>query len=141
MWKAVFRKYKQFILYNIVGLINTLVDFGIYSAVYFFTMQSMVSQTAGYLAGVICSFCLNLGITFREEKSGSLLVQAASFLLVNLVSLGASLGLIHLLTSYLGLNGYLAKVPTMLITLLINYFGYKLLVFRGKGKEGHEDDV
>lgn len=141
MWNALFQKYKQFILYYIVGIINTVVDFGIYSGVYFFTTQSMVSQTAGYLAGVACSFCLNRGITFRAEKEGNLLVQMALFLLVNLVSLGASLGFIHLLTNFCGLNGYLAKVPTVLITSLINYFGYKLLVFRGKGREAHSDDV
>ncbi|MBQ1351530.1 MAG: GtrA family protein [Oscillospiraceae bacterium] len=140
MWKALFQKYRQFILYYMVGTINTVIDFSIYSGVFFLTGQSLPSQTAGYLAGVVSSFCLNRGITFREENEGNILFQMATFFMVNLVSLGVSLGLIYLLTSFFGLNGYLAKIPTLLITSLINYFGYKLLVFKGKrGKEPSDD--
>lgn len=134
-------KYKKIIIYYIIGIVNTLVDFAVYSAVLFFTKMPVPSQAAGYSIGVLCSFYLNRGITFRAEKGGSPLLQFLRFMLVNLVSLGISLGSIYLLTDCLGINGYLAKVPISLITSLINYFGYKILVFKGEKQEGTSHDA
>lgn len=139
--KELLIRYKKIIIYYIIGVVNTLVDFGVYSGVFFFTKMPVPSQAVGYLSGVLCSFCLNRRITFRAEKGGSPLLQFLRFMLVNLVSLAVSLGSIHLLTDCLGINGYLAKIPISLITSLINYFGYKILVFKGEEKreEKHYD--
>ena len=129
-WKELLIHYKKIIIYYIIGIINTLVDFAVYSGVFFLTHMPVPSQATGYVSGILCSFCLNRGITFRAEKGGSPLLQFVRFILVNLVSLGISLGSIHLLTDCLGINGYLAKIPISFVTSLINYFGYKFLVFK-----------
>ncbi|MDD4511425.1 MAG: GtrA family protein, partial [Oscillospiraceae bacterium] len=88
--KELLIRYKKIIIYYIIGVVNTLVDFGVYSVVFFFTKMPVPSQAVGYLSGVLCSFCLNRGITFRAEKGGSPLLQFLRFMLVNLVSLAVS---------------------------------------------------
>ena len=133
--KELILKYKQFILYAIVGVINTLVDLGVYSLVLFLSGIPTLSQIVGYASGILCSFCLNRGVTFKEENGGSPLLQFLRFLLVNGVTLGISVLGIRFLTEHWTMSGYLAKLPITVVTFVVNYLGYKILVFR---KPGHE---
>ena len=135
MIRRLLKKYKRFIEYAVIGCINTLVDFCV------FTLFSEVlhasaalSQAAGYLAGIVCSFLLNRNITFRDG-SGSPLGQAVRYAAVNLVSLGVSTWLISVLTGA-GLNRYIAKILVTVLSTFINYFGYKLFVFHIRDNRG-----
>ena len=127
-------KYKTFILYCLVGGINTLLDFCVFTLFNYFTeLDVHVCQALGYTAGVICSFILNRNVTFRKSgrDSDSRLRQAIRFLVVNGVTLTASMLIIDGLVA-LGLNEYIAKIPTQLAVVIINYLGYKIFVFAEK---------
>lgn len=137
--RKLFLKCKRFILFALVGGINTAVDYGVFTLVSLLHAPSWLGQAAGYTAGTICSFLLNRKITFRDGE-GKLLRQALVFVLVNLVSLGVSSALIALLTNTLGINRYIAKIFVTVLTMLMNYFGYKLLVFKIKEKREDEQD-
>ena len=116
----------------LVGGINTLVDMGIFSLIYYVVLSGnpdlfYIPFAIGYLCGVVCSFVLNKVFTFRDE--GSTKTQWAPFLAVNLISLGAGQGGMALL-GMVGINGILAKIITVPVTLAINYIGSKLFVFK-----------
>lgn len=140
MIKTLFEKCRRVILFGLTGCINTLVDFGMFTVCSeLLHMTPAPSQAAGYAAGVVCSFVLNRKFTFRDGQS-RLLWQLLSFVLVNAVSLGASSLLISVLTSA-ELNKYIAKVIVTLVSMCINYFGYKHLVFRiQNNKEDTRDE-
>lgn len=136
MLKALFQKFRRLILFCITGCINTLVDFGVFTVcAELLHFGAGVSQAAGYVSGVVCSFLLNKNLTFRDGhgKAGR---QVLLFILVNAVSLGVSSFLISLLTAA-ELNKYLAKIIVTLVSMCINYFGYKHLVFQIRN---HEED-
>ena len=141
MLKALFQKFRRVILFGITGCINTLVDFGVFTVCSeLLHWDAGPCQAAGYLSGVVCSFLLNKNITFRDGHGGRLGWQLLLFVIVNAVSLGASSLLIDLLTQA-ELNRYIAKLIVTLLSMCINYFGYKHLVFQIKeNKEDMRDE-
>lgn len=140
MIRRLLEKYRRPILFAVVGCINTLVDFGVFTfCAELLRFGAGASQTAGYLAGIACSFLLNRNVTFRDGR-GSALYEALRYIVVNLLSLGVSTLLIWVFTNA-GLNKYIAKIAVTVITMLINYFGYKIFVFRIKdNKEDQRDE-
>jgi putative flippase GtrA len=131
-------KYRQPILFCLIGGINTLVDWAAYSLILILSgtrggFALLAAQTAGFTAGVANSFAMNRWFTFRREsKGGRTGKQLVKFLLVNALTLSMSYGALLLLTQIAGINEFAAKVPLVPLTLCVNYFGYKLFVFKGK---------
>lgn len=126
MW----RKFRSFILYAIIGCFNTLLDFLVFTGAHeLLKLSPEVSHVLGYIAGFVSGFVLNRNITFRKENSSNVFLQVLKFLLVNLLSLGTSTLVLHLLTGA-GLNEYIAKVLAQIVVTLINFFGYRFFVFR-----------
>ena len=116
----------------LVGGINTLVDMGIFSLIYYVILSGnqnlfYIPFAIGYLCGVVCSFVLNKVFTFRDK--GNTKTQWLPFLIVNLISLGAGQGGMALL-GLAGITGILAKLITVPVTLAINYLGSKIFVFK-----------
>ncbi len=55
---------KEFLKYNLVGVINTLVGFGIIFILMFLGLSPILSNAIGYLIGSSISFILNSTIYF-----------------------------------------------------------------------------
>lgn len=132
-------KYRQPLLFCLIGGMNTAVDYAVYSAVLFLSgtrgdvsaILLLIAQVCGIAAGVANSFGMNRWFTFRHEaKGGTTGIQLIRFLLVNALTLTLSYAALWALTRQ-GVNPYLAKVPVVPLTMLVNYFGYKLFVFKG----------
>jgi len=136
--KSLFMKYRRIIIYAAVGCINTLVDMAIYYLLVIFTaIPEGGAQAIGYSCGVLCSFILNRTVTFKDRDGGKLYVQIFRFLIINGVSLLVSIYGIELLTGLFN-SKYWAKPVITIVTMLINYIGYNLIVFNKK-KEDHTD--
>ena len=122
-------RYKRPFLYAIVGGINTGVDFAAFQVLYFLTpLTAAVCQGISYTLGITCSFLLNRKLTFRDHIQAAITRQAGKFLLINLISLLASVAGIHLLIRG-GMPAPVAKIAITGVTAIINYFGYKCFVF------------
>ena len=129
-----FKKYARVIKFGIVGVINTAVDFIVFTLVSeLLHFSPAAAQTAGYCSGIVCSFILNRLVTFSDAKKKDTAGQALRFVIVNGASWVLSTVLIALFTK-LGMWKYLAKVIVTGVTIVVNYFGYKILVFRIKDK-------
>ena len=130
---ALWNKYRRVITFCAVGAVNTGVDFLVFTlTVTLFAAPAEIGQAAGYTAGLINSFIFNKTLTFKQGATGRAWSQILRFAAVNAVTLGVSVGLISLLTRSAGLNEFLAKIVVTVLVMGINYFGYKLLVFRVK---------
>jgi putative flippase GtrA len=109
-----------------VGVVNTLVDFSVSSLCHYAAgLPEEIATPLGYVCGIICSYVLNGRFTFRAKGS------VWKFILVNGVSLLISVGITHVLT-VVGVEYVIAKALTIIVTTVINYAGYKLLVFKRK---------
>lgn len=131
--KELLVKYKSFIRFAIVGVINTLVTIAINTLCNnVFHLYYKISWVFGFTGGVTNSYIMNKLWTF-ESKGGNAKKTAKEmlqFLTVNLISLGATtLGLTYFVEN-MGLNENIAQLPTIVISQFINYFGYKLWVFK-----------
>lgn len=127
-----YEKYKSLPRFAIVGCINTGVDFAVFFLLNYLGVNYLICQVAGYSLGLINSFVMNKLWSFESKMSGiSTLNQFIKFAGINLLSLGASLIGLKLLNGYQSINVYYSKVlVTIFLTQFINYFGYKLWVFK-----------
>ena len=146
----------QIAKFAIVGVLNTVVDFAVFQALNLTLGWVYAAQILGYTAGVINSYLWNSNWTFREQRTRSFR-EIALFLLVNVASLGVSLGMIWFLREKAGItNAWVAgwmphafagfikgdtvcKLLATVVAIAVNYVGNRLFVFKGKPKA--EDEV
>jgi putative flippase GtrA len=124
----------RLVRFGLVGAANTAVDYAAWALLFYAAgWPLLLCQAVGYTIGVVNSFVLNSFWTFRARRLA--FPRFLRFLLVNGVSLGASLGLIVLFASFL--PPVAAKTVTVVFTISINYFGSKLFVFatRERGQD------
>ncbi len=139
----------QIVKFAIVGVLNTLVDFAVFQALNLLLGWVYVAQVIGYSCGIINSYLWNSNWTFREQRTRSFR-EIVLFVLVNIASLGVSLGVIWLCRDVLGitnewvaswmpasLNGFLKgdtvdKLIATFFAIVVNYVGNRLFVFNQK---------
>jgi len=118
-------KLTTLIKYGMVGVVNTLIDYAVSSLChYLFGVPEELATPIGYVCGITCSYILNGRFTFKAKGS------VWKFIIVNAVSLLIGIGLTHLLT-LAGVEYIITKAIVIIITAVINFLGYKLIVFKG----------
>ncbi len=131
MLKRYWGDIKQFIKFNLVGVLNTVVDFLIYTLLTeVFGWAYLFAKTVSYSCGVVNSYIWNSRWTFKaEQKRGKR--EFLLFLLVNLVSLGVSLGIMHACKNWLRIESdFWCNIIATPIALVVNFLGNKLFVFK-----------
>ena len=155
------RSFFQFIKFAIVGAMNTIVDFLVYTVL---TLVFGVNDNnvflvglftlIAYACGVLNSFILNTHWTFKSEYRQTSR-EKILFIVVNLVSWLVSFALTYLFTEFVfdgsgiaqwvanllhyqqmdNVVSILAKLLAAPIVIIINFLGSKLLVFRSKNND------
>ena len=150
--KELFKKYREIIVYIIVGLMTTAVSYGIrLGVIYGFSpILGIDLADEGGLAGVIFAFFTNKSWVFQDKVSGkrAVLIQFGEFTLSRLftyfVELGLGVGVPALLTA-IGYKPFkiiltfdadlIATGISVVLVTILNYILSKLLVFRKKKTE------
>ena len=122
----------QLLKFLVVGVLNTLVDIGLYLVLTrMLGLASVPSLAKGisYGAGALNSFYWNRTWTFksRDGAAGTLL----RFVLTNLLALAMNASVMHLSLHTVGMSEALALALATTITFLFNFASSKILVFRG----------
>lgn len=143
--QVILAKYRSFIRFNLVGILNTLVDFVAFTLLIAIGLSNTLSQCLSYSAGIANSYVLNRRWTFAADSSSQPdasahsarravdLGQLGRFLTVNLITLGLSLLLLHLFNGVWGLHVLVAKAIALVFTTMVNFAGSKLWVFAKPG--------
>lgn len=134
-FKALRARIHEFFKFSIVGVINTLVDFGLFT---FLTglvkLDPTLSHVLSYSCGVANSYFFNRRWTFKMQNKSNL-PEIIKFVTVNLLSLGVStLAINYLVKGSPSLNEYLAKLIATLSALAVNFIGSRLFVFKSNDK-------
>ncbi len=119
---------QRFIKFNLVGMVNTLVDVIVFTVLDALGLYFAFAQVISYSVGILNSFLLNKHWTFLHKRTSSG-KEMAAFVVINLLSLAASLLLIYTLHRFLALPVLASKLVATGFTLLLNYYGYKRWVF------------
>ena len=119
---------KKFIKFGITGLINTGVDWGAFALLYeIFGVEAKFAQVAAQGLAIVNSYIINKNWTFKNNKEYKK-SEIFKFLLVQGISLGVGYAGMELLSERL--SPYLCKVLITCVTIVINYFGNKIFVFK-----------
>lgn len=133
--KKMLHRFRRLISYGIMGVVNTLLDYGVFYLLYrAIGLPIELSQAAGFLSGSVCGYLLNSNVTFREGK-GRTKAQFFQYVGVDVV--------LTVLSSYFmgwaenqGYPVFWLKVLVTAVAALIHYVIYKYLVFRIKKEDG-----
>lgn len=130
------REWNRLFKYGIVGLLNTFVDFAVFSAlVYGLGVAAIVAQPISYLCGFANSYVWNRKWTFRSGKRVNV-PELIRFGVVNAVSFGLSTVVLMAIVSGLGWSALIGKAVSIVVSLAVNYVGSRLWVFRGTAETG-----
>ncbi|WP_438445935.1 GtrA family protein [Gorillibacterium sp. sgz5001074] len=129
------RDWVQFVRFGLVGVMNTGVDFLVFTLLIWLGAGYMVAQTLSYAAGTLNSYIVNRSWTFRraegsEAESRRMGEEFVRFLILNVGTLLLSLAVLYLLKDGLDIPTPVAKVLLTGFTVAANYVGSKLWVFR-----------
>ncbi|MBR2340396.1 MAG: GtrA family protein [Clostridia bacterium] len=141
--KTLIIKNRELILYLIFGVATTLVNWTVYTVlVEALSVGMTVANALSWLVAVIFAFAVNKLIVFESKHLGFLHLtkELGAFFLGRLLSGAVEIFLplllykIGLTFALFGIEGFLAKVSTSVIVIILNYIFSKLIVFR-KRKE------
>jgi len=127
-----------------IGFLNTGVDFGILNGLIYLSGISRgifysVFKGTSFIVAVFSSYFLNKYWTFQAgESKGSKSVEFLKFLIVSIIGFLINVGIASLVVNFVvpfgGLNAVIwANVGAVIataISLIWNFFGYKLIVFK-----------
>ena len=130
---------KKFFKFGITGVLNTAADFAVYTlCLEVLKLNVKIAQPAGQVVAIVNSYLLNKNWTFRDQQARSKRekrgyynkTEMLKFLLVNGGSIIINTLGVYIFYDILGVNKYLCKIPIAFLTVIINYFGNKLFVFK-----------
>jgi len=120
----------QLVKYNIVGVLNTAVDFVVYQILTYFGLNYAVAQCISYSCGILNSYFFNSRWTFNSKDNKDK-QEFVKFVAVNLISLGISVLLLKVCYNVLDIqSNFWSKAIVTPIVMIINFLGSKLFVFK-----------
>ncbi|MDQ8735773.1 GtrA family protein [Paenibacillus sp. LHD-38] len=127
----------QFLAFNLVGLLNTAIDFLLFTLLLWLGTYYLIAQIIAYGAGMINSFVLNSRYTFHKRdglvSKPQQINRGLRFALWNALLLGLTLLLLAAFTEWWGMNEVVSKVIVTVITVALNFYGSKKWVFAVSG--------
>ena len=124
----------QFLKFNVVGLSNVLITYGIYSLVVFFTDSHRWGLAADYVFGIVYTYSLNKFFTFKTADSGKWKTEFLRIVLLYVGVLVLNWLLLDYLVEHRDWNKYLAQAFALASLTLLSFFGQKYLVFYKEGE-------
>ena len=120
----------QFVKFGLVGILNTAVDFGIFTFLNYLIGEHYyrISQIISYSCAVLNSYYLNKSWTFQAGRRFNL-IEMLKFLTINLISLGVSIFFLTLFHEKYQIGILWSKVGATFFSVIINFFGNKYWVF------------
>lgn len=128
-----------------VGIVNTLVGYGVMFGLYNFAGLYLlgdtgywISSAANYVVGSIVSFFLNKHFTFRNQEKGAGVVLrfVINISVCYLLAYGLAKPAVAWALGGIGLSNQLQGNLTMLfgsgLFVLLNYFGQRFFAFKAK---------
>lgn len=139
--RELIKKYREIIVYVIVGGATTLVDWGVYAILTAIHVNVNISNTLAWAAAVIFAFFTNKLFVFESKSFEPVLAAKEAVMFFGTRAFSGALEIIGLpLLLWLGLNqsllgidGFLAKVLLSVIVMILNYIFSKLWIFKKKG--------
>lgn len=131
--KKMFDKYRQFILFCVVGGMNTLITMFVFWLLnQVLHVNHLIASPIGYACGVVNGYLWSTALVFKKKKTAG---NAMKFILVNALVMGVNTGLMFVWVNLMGMQELIAQGVTILFTMVLNFTLNKLWTFREKKVE------
>lgn len=132
-FKELIRKYKQFVLFCLVGASNTLITlFVLWLLNTKLGINYLLASTIGYVCGILNGYLWSTKVVFRKKRTTG---NAAKFIVVNLLAIGLNMLLMYVWVDLLDIMELPAQIITTAFTMVLNFALNKLWTFRDKNTE------
>ena len=132
--KAIYKEYREIILYLIFGGLTTLVNFVIYAGCRFFNIDEIAATVIAWIGAVLFAYLTNRGLVFQSQVRGAkaVIVEITAFYGARVFSLLVDVGIKFLMIKIMGINEWIVLVVSQVVVIVLNYILSKLIVFRKK---------
>lgn len=133
--KALIQKHYDVLAYLFFGGLTTLVNYLVYLPCYnLLGMSAALSNVVAWVVAVAFAFLTNKPFVFKSHdwSAKTLLPELAKFIGCRIGSGLLETAIIFVTVDLLQWNGNWMKLITSVLVVILNYFGSKLLVFRGR---------
>ncbi len=120
---------KEFIRFILVGILNTIVGYGLYTLFIFVGFNYVLSSLFATILGVLFNFQTIGRIVFKRHNNSLILKFISVYVIVFLIGIG----LIKILKDY-GFDDYLAGFIVLFPNAIISFLLNKFYVYRTKNE-------
>lgn len=143
LYHEIMGKYREPIMYIIMGGFTTIVTWLTYTLFVFFGIEINISNIASWICGVSFAFVVNKWFVFESKSLKPLTVtrELGSFVGARIVTGIIAIVLFPILYNFgmnqsiFGVDGMVAKIVTSIIEIALNWIFSKYLIFRKSQKE------
>lgn len=131
--KALYKKYRELIVYVFFGGLTTLVDFGAYILLTDILFLDIVTANIiAWAAAVLFAFAVNKTIVFNDKRGSLVIVlsQFVSFTGMRALSGGLSTFFLWLFAELYGFDDLIVKGFIAAAVIILNYIFSKLFIFK-----------
>lgn len=128
---------QEFIRYLGVGGVSFIADFTALALLAaLLGMNYLVATLIAFLIGTWTNYTLSILWVFNHRNLSNQYTEFSIFILVGVITLGLSIALMSMLVGWFGIHLLLAKCITTGLTLVANFTGRRLLLFRDTAHSG-----
>ena len=128
---SLYNRFRNLILYGIIGGFCAALDFGIYSLLcHFEVLPYLWANVISTHVGIFTSFLLNRSINFKVKDKTS--QRFLSFYAVGLTGLGLSSLMLWLMVDKAGWNELVCKLMSIVVVALVHFILNKYITFKQK---------
>ena len=129
MIKQLYFRFRNLILYGVIGGFCAALDFGVYTGLcYWNIMPYLIANIISIHIGIFTSFVLNRSFNFKVKDKVK--TRFLSFYTVGLVGLGISEGMLYLMVTKEGWNEIACKLVSIVVVALIQFLLNKYITFK-----------
>lgn len=135
--KALYKKYREPVVYIFFGGLTTLVDFGVYLILTDgFRMNVVAANSIAWGAAVVFAFAVNKAVVFADSRTDVpvVLAQFVSFASMRALSGGLSTFFLWLFSERFGFDDLAVKAIISVAVIVLNYIFSKVFIFRKSRK-------
>ncbi len=122
-------RFRNFILYGIIGGFCAALDFGVYTVLcYWNIMPYLWANVISIHVGIFTSFILNRSLNFKVKDRVA--ARFLSFYIVGVIGLGISELMLYLMVTINGWNELICKLLSIIVVALTQFILNRYITFK-----------
>jgi putative flippase GtrA len=130
--KELFNKYKEVIMYLIIGVLTTIINYVIFAVAVWLGLEELTSNIIAWIITIIVAYILNKLFVFESKSFEKSVItkEIISFTVARIATLGVEEAMLLVFVKIVGLNPYIIKLVANIVVIILNYIFSKFIIFK-----------